>query len=128
MEILCSPLCVLRKTRKDTNPIGLPVVGADHKVAGKVVDMWLDKAEMMFRHIEIEVPTSSGGRRVLLPINFARISRNQVSVKAILSTQFAQVPGTKHPEQITMLEEEKIMAYYGGGTLYATPDRQECMF
>jgi photosynthetic reaction center H subunit len=115
-------------SRKDTNPIGLPVVGADHKVAGKVVDMWLDKAEMMFRHIEIEVPTSSGGRRVLLPINFARIGRNQVSVKAILSTQFAQVPGTKHAEQITMLEEEKIMAYYGGGTLYATPDRQECLF
>jgi photosynthetic reaction center H subunit len=23
------------------------------------------------------------------------------------------------------LEEEKVMAYYGGGTLYATPDRQE---
>jgi photosynthetic reaction center H subunit len=35
------------------------------------------------------------------------------------------VPGTKSAEQITILEEEKIMAYYGGGTLYATPDRQE---
>jgi photosynthetic reaction center H subunit len=35
------------------------------------------------------------------------------------------VPTTKHPEQITLLEEEKVMAYYGGGTLYATPDRQE---
>jgi photosynthetic reaction center H subunit len=46
-------------------------------------------------------------------------------VKSILSTQFAHVPTTKHPEQITLLEEEKVMAYYGGGTLYATPDRQE---
>jgi len=24
-----------------------------------------------------------------------------------------------------MLEEEKITAYYGAGTLYATPERQE---
>jgi photosynthetic reaction center H subunit len=35
------------------------------------------------------------------------------------------VPGTKQPEQVTLLEEEKIMAYYGAGTLYATPDRAE---
>jgi photosynthetic reaction center H subunit len=113
---------------KDINPIGLPVLGADGQVAGKVVDMWLDKAEMIFRHIEVEVPTSSGGRRVLLPINFSRIGRFNVQVKSILSTQFALVPGLKNPDQITMLEEEKIMAYYGGGTLYATPDRQECLF
>jgi photosynthetic reaction center H subunit len=112
---------------KDTNPIGMPVVGADHKVAGKVVDLWLDKAEMMFRLIEIEVPTSSGGRRVLIPMNFARIGKDAVTVKSILSTQFALVPATKHKDQITMLEEEKIMAYYGGGTLYATPERQESL-
>jgi photosynthetic reaction center H subunit len=31
----------------------------------------------------------------------------------------------KNPEQITLLEEEKIMAYFGAGTLYATPQRQE---
>ena len=32
---------------------------------------------------------------------------------------------TKLAEQVTLLEEEKIMAYYGAGTLYATPQRQE---
>jgi photosynthetic reaction center H subunit len=35
------------------------------------------------------------------------------------------VPKTKSQYQITMLEEEKISAYYGAGTLYATPARQE---
>jgi photosynthetic reaction center H subunit len=35
------------------------------------------------------------------------------------------VPTTKHPDQVTLLEEEKIMAYYGGGTLYAHPSRKE---
>ena len=46
-------------------------------------------------------------------------------VKSILGHQFADVPGTRHEAQVTMLEEEKIMAYYGAGTLYATPQRQE---
>ena len=41
------------------------------------------------------------------------------------STQFAQVPGTRNPDAVTLLEEDKIMAYYGGGVLYATAARQE---
>ena len=28
-------------------------------------------------------------------------------------------------DRVTLLEEEKIAAYYGAGTLYATPARQE---
>jgi photosynthetic reaction center H subunit len=62
---------------------------------------------------------------VLLPMNFARVHRDRVQVKAILSHQFAAVPGTKSADQITFLEEEKIMAYYGAGTLYAEPSRAE---
>ena len=58
-------------------------------------------------------------------MNFARISRSEVKVASILAAQFAQVPALRHAEQITLLEEEKVMAYYGGGTLYATPERQE---
>jgi photosynthetic reaction center H subunit len=46
-------------------------------------------------------------------------------VESILGNQFALVPGLRTHDQITLLEEEKIMAYYGGGTLYATPERQE---
>jgi photosynthetic reaction center H subunit len=42
-----------------------------------------------------------------------------------LGHQFANVPQTRSSTQITLLEEEKICAYYGAGTLYATPDRQE---
>jgi photosynthetic reaction center H subunit len=62
---------------------------------------------------------------VLLPINFARIRNGRVSVSAILARQFADVPATQHPEQVTLLEEDKICAYYGGGTLYAEPSRAE---
>ena len=45
--------------------------------------------------------------------------------RRILGAQFVDVPTTQDPDQVTMLEEEKIAAYYGAGTLYATPARAE---
>lgn len=110
---------------KDTNPIGMTVLGADGVAAGTVRDLWLDRSEQMFRFLEVSLPTASGLGSVLLPINFCRIGRDSVKVQAILGSQFALVPRNKQPDTVTLLEEEKIMAYYGGGTLYATPDRQE---
>lgn len=107
---------------QDTDPRGLPVVGADGAVGGRVTDLWVDRAEMLFRYLELEV---AGGKRVLLPMNFARVQARQVRVQSLLGSQFADVPATRDAQQVTLLEEEKIMAYYGAGTLYATPDRQE---
>jgi photosynthetic reaction center H subunit len=109
----------------DPDPRGLPVIGADGQHAGTVRDVWVDRAEVLFRYLEVEVPASSGNRRVLLPINFTRITHRQVKVRSILASQFAQVPATRSPDAVTLLEEDKIMAYYGGGTLYATPGRSE---
>ena len=100
---------------------GLPVVGDDGETGGTVVDLWVDKAESLVRYIEVEV--TGGARRVLLPMNFARIKKDRVAVKSILGHQFAHVPGTKSADQVTQLEEEMIMAYYGAGTLYAEPSR-----
>jgi photosynthetic reaction center H subunit len=109
----------------DRDPRGLPVVGADHAVAGTVVELWVDRAEVLFRYLEVEVPVQGGSRRVLLPVNFSRIGRRHVKVRSLLAAQFADVPLTRLPDTVTLLEEEKIMGYYGGGTLYATPARQE---
>ncbi len=107
---------------KDTDPRGLPVLGADGELAGTVTDLWVDQAEMLFRYLEVALPS---GKSVLLPFNFAYVSRDAVRVKAVLAAQFAQVPALRRPEQVTLLEEEKIMAYFGAGMLYATPERQE---
>jgi len=112
-------------SENDDDPRGLEVIGADGEVAGTVHDLWVDKAEMMFRYIEVALPAGSTRRTVLLPMNFARIKSDHIKVASIMSHQFALVPATKHAEQITLLEEEKVMAYYGGGTLYAEPSRQE---
>ena len=97
-------------------------MGGDGKHAGTVRELWVDQMEMMFRYIEVE---TTGGKTVLLPVPFARIRRNQIEVNSIYAHHFAQVPTTRHPDQITMLEEEKISAFYGGGTLYADPRRTE---
>jgi len=107
---------------QDVDPRGLPVLGDDGAEGGRVVDLWVDRSEMLFRYLELEV---AGGARVLLPMNFARVEQRRIRVQSILSHQFARVPKTRAPDQVTLLEEEKIMAYYGAGTLYATPDRQE---
>lgn len=106
----------------DTDPRGLTVYGADREPGGTVVDLWVDVSENLFRYLELE---TAGGRRVLLPINFSRIKRDAVHVGAILGSQFAAVPGTRDPDVVTMLEEEKIQAYYGAGLLYAEPSRTE---
>ena len=109
--------------RGDVDPRGLDIIGADDQVAGKVVDLWMDQAETLFRYLEVELEGSQ--RHVLVPMNFARVRRGHVKVTAILGHQFAAVPGTRQSDVVTLLEEEKIMAYYGGGTLYAEPSRQE---
>jgi photosynthetic reaction center H subunit len=109
----------------DPDPRGMRVLGADGVTGGTVLDVWVDRSEMLFRYIEVDVPVSGGSRRVLLPMNFARVSSQGINVKSIMGDQFAYVPGTRHPDQVTLLEEEKVMAYYGGGVLYASPKRQE---
>ena len=107
---------------QDVDPRGLPVMAGDGKQGGTVKDIWIDSAEMMFRYLEVEI---AGGRSVLLPMMFSRIRRNQVEVHSLYARHFATVPALKNPDQITKLEEEKISAYYGGGTFYADPSRSE---
>jgi len=107
------------------DPRGLPVVGDDGVVGGTVHEVWLDKSEMMIRYLEVSVPKAAKGPHVMLPMNFCRVGENEIKVKSILGHQFADVPRLRNPDQITLLEEEKVMAYYGGGTLYAEPSRQE---
>lgn len=109
----------------DPDPRGLPVIGGDGQPGGTVRDLWIDQGEFTFRYLEIETPVAGGTRRVLLPMPFAKVRQTQVTVNSIFGKHFADVPGLKNPDQITYLEEERIVAYYGAGTLYADPQRGE---
>jgi photosynthetic reaction center H subunit len=114
---------------RDPDPRGMKVIGADNEIGGVVTDVWVDRAEALIRYIEVEVTAATGVKRVLLPMPFALVNhkRGRVTVNAILGCQFADVPVTKSLDQVTKLEEDRIVGYYGGGTLYATPSRQEPM-
>jgi len=112
----------------DPDPRGMAVIGLDNESGGTITDVWVDRAEQMIRYYEVE---ASGGRTVLLPNNFCRLGKlprsgdRVMHVKSITAAQFADVPAHAAPDRVTLLEEDKIMAYYGGGTLYAVPGRQE---
>lgn len=118
---------------RDPDPRGMRVLGCDDQVAGVVVDVWVDRAEPAARYFEVELPAGSAaaagatGRRVLIPTTVCKVDRRRgaVRTKSILARQFANVPATRAPDRVTFLEEDKIMAYYAGGFLYATPARSE---
>ncbi len=111
-------------SRKSRDPRGLPVYGTDGVVGGTVTDLWVDRAEALFRYIEVSV--AGGGDAVLVPMGFARVhARRGVQVDSLLGAQLAGVPRTKSPDQVTMMEEERIVAYFGAGTLFAKASRAE---
>ena len=108
---------------RDPDPRGMAMVGTDDRVAGTIVDLWVDRSEPCVRYFEVEV--AGAGRNVLVPFAVCRVNarRGTVRTKSILASQFANVPATASMAQVTLLEEDKIMAYFAGGYLYATADR-----
>ena len=103
------------------DPRGLPVQASDLEVVGRISDMWVDVPEQLVRYLEIDLNT--GGKR-LVPIPMAKIQKDRVRINSISSDLFAAVPATKSASEVTMLEEEKISAYYAGGTMYAATKRK----
>jgi photosynthetic reaction center H subunit len=113
-------------SERDPDPRGMDLLDANGDKAGTVRDLWIDRSEMIFRYLEAEVPLAAGGtRRVLVPMPFARINERGVQVHALLAAQFEGVPAIRANDRVTLLEEERITAYYGAGTLYAEPQRVE---
>lgn len=131
----------------DIDPRGKTVTGANGAEAGTVADVWVDRSDFVIRYVEVEVAGTGGdgvaARRVLVPWNMVDIKSDRdflmefargegwrtpnatLNVRAITAEQFANAPVIKQPDQVTYLEEEMIFGYFGGGYLYALPERQE---
>jgi photosynthetic reaction center H subunit len=107
--------------KRDRDPRGMTVTGADGAVAGTVTDLWVDRAEMLIRYLAVD----TGTRTVLAPMAMASVSRHGVSIDAINAAQFADVPAISGTSSVTLYEEERIIGYFGGGYLYANASRQE---
>ena len=75
----------------------------------------------------VVVTTEQFANRVLMPIGFATVNgrRRRIETGAITAAQFGDVPRVAHPSRITLAEEDRIVGYFGGGALYATPRRAE---
>lgn len=103
------------------DPRGLKVIGADGRTAGTVSNLWVDRAEHTIRYLAID----TGGGTILAPMAMAVIGRSHVDIDAINAADFAAAPRPATDGQITRYEEERIVAYFGGGYLYANEGRQE---
>jgi photosynthetic reaction center H subunit len=128
-ELIVSP--------NDPQLIGWTVIGADKAIVGKVSDIWVDQAEHLIRYLEVETTT---GKKVLAPMMVATVHGNSllakilpttsdeaefVEIDAITADQFERAPTLETPGIITRYEEDRVQAYFGGGYLYATPERSE---
>lgn len=134
----------------DADPRGYDVIGSDGAIGGRVVDLWVDRAESLIRYLELEVADADAvaamqsrmkaegddaasmaavpaKRRVLLPMPLAIINRRRgrVEVSCVLGSQFQDAPGTRSSDEVTMLEEEQISAYFASGFFYSKPLNRE---
>jgi len=111
----------------DPDPRGYSVLDADGVVAGICVDVWIDKSEMIFRYIEVAVPTDMGARHMMVPVPLIRVDGNRrvVKVRTLLAHHFAKAPTLSNRDSITLREEDMVSAYCAGGQLFAKPERSE---
>lgn len=128
-ELIISP--------QDPQLVGWSVVAADGATVGTVSDIWVDQAEHLIRYLEVETTT---GKKVLAPMGVAVVHGNSllaailpttsdeaeyVEIDAITAAQFETAPVLETPGIVTRYEEDRIQAYFGGGYMYATPERSE---
>lgn len=108
---------------RDPDPRGWPVKAADGVQVGTIKDAWIDLSEPMIYYLEMD----AGDRSVIIPFHFADVdkSKQEIRVDVLYSHQFANAPSLKSPDQITLLEEDKITGYFAGGLLYADDKRGE---
>lgn len=106
----------------DPDPRGMPVVTRGGKIIGTVKDAWIDRAEQLIRYYEVEVKGETP-YSVLVPVQFANVNgyKGSVLVTVIGPEHFAVLPRTKSPDVVTKLEEDKIVGFFAGAPLYASP-------
>lgn len=106
---------------RDTDPRGMELYGDDGEKGGTVTEAWVDQGESLIRYLEVD----TGERTVLIPFTLVDVKADRVETTAVLGHQVAEAPITANADEVTMLEEEKISAYFGSGYLYARSDARE---
>lgn len=102
------------------DPRGMRVQANDLAFVGTISDLWIDAPEQLVRYLEI---TLGDGAKRLIPMPMCKIESDRVRVSALSSDLFAGIPATRSSTEVTMLEEDKISGYVGGGKLYSGDKR-----
>lgn len=110
--------------REDPDPRGWRVTDLNKQLAGTVSDVWVDQADRLIRYLTV---TTNGNRQVLVPMAMLNVNKGKrtIEVTAVTAEQFERAPVLEAPDRITRYEEDRVVAYFGGGHLYATEARQE---
>ena len=92
-----------------------------------MTDVWVDQAEALIRYLEVELASDVGTGKVLVPMTMAVLqkAKREVQVSSVLAHHFGTAPKLANPNEVTKDEEERIVAYFGGGLLYAHAQRME---
>lgn len=100
----------------EADPRGMSVVAKCGTVVGTVSDVWVDRSESLVRYLEVDLK----GKKVLTPVTFVVMDKDfrTCYVQSLNAKAFADVPTPAKADQITLREEDRIQAYYAGGTLY----------
>lgn len=101
------------------DPRGMPVLSKDDLVVGHISDMWIDAAEQEVRYLEIALEAEHGSGSRLVPFPLSKVTSRWIKVSSLHSSRFNGVPQVRTAGVVTKLEEEKISAWYAGGTLYS---------
>jgi len=126
---------------KSPDPRGMDVVACDGEVVGKITDIFVDRMEFLPRYYIVALES---GKTVLLPMMYVKLRRKgraptdgtleqrlidgrakEVRVASLNSAQFEDVPLIANSSVVTLLEEDKIQAYYGGAHVFGSPQRTE---
>lgn len=112
---------------RDPDPRGMTILGADGKPAGTVSEVWVDRMESMIRYLQVRADADAAIGPLLVPFTMTTIDRHKGVVRcdAASAHQFRDAPRPAAANQLTRYEEERIVAYFGGGYLYANPRRAE---
>lgn len=103
----------------DPDPRGWKVEGSDEKPAGEIVDLWFNRAEFFLRYLEVR-PEGAPDRTVLLPVFFCNVKARErkVVMRSMPAARIAEAPGRRRKDRITLLEEDKVNAFFAGGWFY----------
>ncbi len=110
---------------QDRDPRGMKVIAGCGTTAGEIIDIWADRSEPQIRYLEMKIDGAEPGMPILAPMGFCRVTDAGIQIKALHAKDMPAIPRPKANDRITLLEEDRVFAYFAGGYRYSDPNGLE---